>query len=250
MKLICSIGIDLPRSVDRNETVPFHHDDRHTSREATVTPTETGTRPRVEGERELEILEATLEVLDEVGYDLLTMDAVATRAKASKATLYRRWKGKPELVVAAIMAHKGEPVGPGHRHPARRPARGVLRRSRRAQRPAGAVGALGRRHRDGPRPGVRRGLPARLHRPEGRVLARHLRAGPRARRGAPRRRPLGPRAGPRRDRPAPRLPARRHRHPRAHRPACSTRSSSRRRSTAPAPAPDTHSQVRPTVGPL
>lgn len=77
-----------------------------------MTPTETGTRPRVEGERELEILDATLEVLDEVGYDLLTMDAVATRAKASKATLYRRWKGKPELVVAAIMAHKGDSVVP------------------------------------------------------------------------------------------------------------------------------------------
>ena len=77
-----------------------------------MTPTETATRPRVEGERELEILEATLEVLDEVGYDLLTMDAVATRAKASKATLYRRWKGKPELVVAAIMAHKGDAVVP------------------------------------------------------------------------------------------------------------------------------------------
>ena len=77
-----------------------------------MTPTETGTRPRVEGERELQILEATLEVLDEVGYDLLTMDAVASRAKASKATLYRRWKGKPELVVAAIMALKGESVVP------------------------------------------------------------------------------------------------------------------------------------------
>jgi len=77
-----------------------------------VTPTETGTRPRVEGDRELEIFRATLEVLDEVGYDLLTMDAVASRAKASKATLYRRWNGKPELVVAAIMAHKGESVVP------------------------------------------------------------------------------------------------------------------------------------------
>ena len=77
-----------------------------------MTPIEAGTRPRVEGERELEILEATLLVLDEVGYDLLTMDAVATRAKASKATLYRRWKGKPELVVAAILAHKGESVVP------------------------------------------------------------------------------------------------------------------------------------------
>lgn len=77
-----------------------------------MTPTETGTRPRVEGERELEILEATLEVLGEVGYDLLTMDAVAACAKASKATLYRRWRSKPELVVAAIMAHKGETVVP------------------------------------------------------------------------------------------------------------------------------------------
>ncbi len=77
-----------------------------------MTPTETGTRPRVEGERELEIFDATLAILAEVGYDLLTMDAVATRAKASKATLYRRWKGKPELVVAAIMSRKGETVIP------------------------------------------------------------------------------------------------------------------------------------------
>lgn len=77
-----------------------------------MTPTETTTRPRVAGERELEILEATLVVLGEVGYDLLTMDAVAARAKASKATLYRRWNGKPELVVAAIMTHKGEAVVP------------------------------------------------------------------------------------------------------------------------------------------
>ncbi|WP_210502623.1 TetR/AcrR family transcriptional regulator [Nocardioides xinjiangensis] len=77
-----------------------------------MTPTETGTRPRVAGEREMEIYQATLQVLDEVGYDLLTMDAVATRAKASKATLYRRWKGKPELVVAAILAYKGESVVP------------------------------------------------------------------------------------------------------------------------------------------
>lgn len=77
-----------------------------------MTPTETGTRPRVAGERELEIFDATLAILAEVGYDLLTMDAVATRAKASKATLYRRWKGKPELVVAAIMSRKGETVIP------------------------------------------------------------------------------------------------------------------------------------------
>lgn len=70
------------------------------------TSPETGTRPRVEGDREQELLEATLEVLAEVGYDRLTMDAVASRAKASKATLYRKWDGKAALVIDALMAQK------------------------------------------------------------------------------------------------------------------------------------------------
>jgi len=64
-------------------------------------------RPRVEGEREAEILEATLDVLVDVGYDRLTLDAVASRARASKATLYRRWAGKVALVVDALAHHKG-----------------------------------------------------------------------------------------------------------------------------------------------
>ncbi len=47
-----------------------------------MTPAEAAThlRPRVEGDREREILDAALEVLAEVGYDRLTMDAVAQRA--------------------------------------------------------------------------------------------------------------------------------------------------------------------------
>ena len=76
-------------------------------------PTETGlVRPRVEGERELEVLEATLDVLADVGYDRLTMDAVATRAKASKATLYRRWNNKVSLVIDALLITKGAPEVP------------------------------------------------------------------------------------------------------------------------------------------
>lgn len=63
-------------------------------------------RPRIEGDREQEIFEAALAVLGEVGYDRLTMDAVATAAKASKATLYRRWDGKSDLVVDALVHHK------------------------------------------------------------------------------------------------------------------------------------------------
>lgn len=63
-------------------------------------------RPRVEGERETEILTAALDTLVEVGYDRLTMDAVAVRARASKATLYRRWESKQALVVDALRSSK------------------------------------------------------------------------------------------------------------------------------------------------
>lgn len=66
------------------------------------TQVEPHSRPRVEGPREAEILEAALAVLAEVGYDRLTMDAVAQKAKASKATLYRRWNGKVQLVIDAL----------------------------------------------------------------------------------------------------------------------------------------------------
>src|SRR4051794_29114858 len=62
-------------------------------------------RPRIEGDREVEILDAALEVLADVGYDRLTMDAVAQRARASKATLYRRWNGKVSLVIDALHHH-------------------------------------------------------------------------------------------------------------------------------------------------
>jgi AcrR family transcriptional regulator len=67
-------------------------------------------RPRIEGGREDEILDATVTVVAELGYDRLTMDAVATAAKASKATLYRRWSTKAELVVDAISRAKGCPI--------------------------------------------------------------------------------------------------------------------------------------------
>ena len=65
-----------------------------------------GTRPRVEGERESEILDAALALLARVGYDRMTMDAVAAEAKAGKATLYRRWSTKASLVVDALLRSK------------------------------------------------------------------------------------------------------------------------------------------------
>ena len=66
-------------------------------------------RPRVEGDREADILDATLRLLATAGYDRLTMDGVATAAKASKATLYRRWTTKAELVIDALMRARGAP---------------------------------------------------------------------------------------------------------------------------------------------
>jgi AcrR family transcriptional regulator len=56
--------------------------------------------------RDPEILDAALEVLAESGYDGMTIDMVATRAKAGKATLYRRWASKGELVIEAVACMK------------------------------------------------------------------------------------------------------------------------------------------------
>lgn len=52
--------------------------------------------------REVELLDVTLALLQENGYDRLTVDAVAATARASKATVYRRWPSKAELVLAAF----------------------------------------------------------------------------------------------------------------------------------------------------
>ena len=56
--------------------------------------------------RDPEILDAALDVLSESGYDGMTIDMVAARAKAGKATLYRRWASKGELVIDAIACMK------------------------------------------------------------------------------------------------------------------------------------------------
>jgi AcrR family transcriptional regulator len=58
-------------------------------------------RPRSE-ERGQAILDAALELITEVGYDRLSMDALADRAHASKATIYRHWSCKAEVVAAAV----------------------------------------------------------------------------------------------------------------------------------------------------
>jgi AcrR family transcriptional regulator len=63
----------------------------------------------LDSSRDPVLREAALAVLAEVGYDRLTMDAVAARARAGKTTIYRRWQGKAELVVDALNSLKGVP---------------------------------------------------------------------------------------------------------------------------------------------
>ncbi len=58
-------------------------------------------RPRSE-EAHRAILDATLQLLAEVGFSALTVEGVATRAGVGKATIYRRWSSKLPLVVEAF----------------------------------------------------------------------------------------------------------------------------------------------------
>src|SRR5690348_3843840 len=54
------------------------------------------------------ILDATISLLSEGGYDALTMEKVAARAGVGKATVYRRWGSKVDLAVDALRASIAE----------------------------------------------------------------------------------------------------------------------------------------------
>ena len=52
------------------------------------------------------LLDAAWAELQEAGYSSLTMEAVADRAGTSRAVLYRRWRNRAEMVIAAIRRHR------------------------------------------------------------------------------------------------------------------------------------------------
>lgn len=58
------------------------------------------------------ILQATLELLAEVGFETMSIDAIAARAGVGKTTIYRRYASKEELVADAIESVREEMVIP------------------------------------------------------------------------------------------------------------------------------------------
>jgi AcrR family transcriptional regulator len=54
------------------------------------------------------LLAVTLRLLQQHGYERLTVEAVAASARASKRTVYRRWPSKAELVLAAFIEGIGQ----------------------------------------------------------------------------------------------------------------------------------------------
>lgn len=58
--------------------------------------------------RDAAILDAALALVAEVGYLGLTVDALAARAGTSKATIYRRWTNKHQVVVAAVGRYRAQ----------------------------------------------------------------------------------------------------------------------------------------------
>ena len=61
-------------------------------------------RPRDE-KRDEAIQSAAIELMQEIGYERCTIEAIAAKAHASKATIYRRWKNKQEFLVSAVTRH-------------------------------------------------------------------------------------------------------------------------------------------------
>ena len=64
-------------------------------------------RPR-DGRIDAAVLRATVELLESGGYLQLSIAAIAERAGTTKPAIYRRWAGRPRLVLAALGRRLGE----------------------------------------------------------------------------------------------------------------------------------------------
>ncbi|NER80858.1 MAG: TetR/AcrR family transcriptional regulator [Leptolyngbya sp. SIO1D8] len=64
-------------------------------------------RPRSKASHQA-MLKATLELLAEVGFEAMSIEAIAARARVGKTTIYRRYRSKDELVADAIESIREE----------------------------------------------------------------------------------------------------------------------------------------------
>ncbi|KXO99163.1 TetR/AcrR family transcriptional regulator [Tsukamurella pseudospumae] len=74
-------------------------------------PTSSPGRPR-SAATERAIVDATLSELEAVGYQALTIEAVARRAGVGRPTIYRRWPDRDALVVGALTATVPQAAAP------------------------------------------------------------------------------------------------------------------------------------------
>jgi AcrR family transcriptional regulator len=109
----CDVGQDLADDTPRSDTPPAAPDasdpdagDPDAADGKDVDGKDTARRPgRPRSERaEQAILQATIEAIGERGIDGVHCEDVASRAGVGKATLYRRWPGKEDLLIAAFAA--------------------------------------------------------------------------------------------------------------------------------------------------
>ena len=68
-------------------------------------------RPRSKASHQA-MLKAALELLSEVGFETMSIEAIATRAGVGKTTIYRRYSSKDELVADAIESIREEELIP------------------------------------------------------------------------------------------------------------------------------------------
>jgi AcrR family transcriptional regulator len=68
-------------------------------------------RPR-SAEAHRAILDSTLALLAELGFERMSIEAIAAHAGVGKTTIYRRWKTKEDLVADALSSVKAAPAAP------------------------------------------------------------------------------------------------------------------------------------------
>lgn len=78
---------------------------------ATIADERPSGRPR-SAEAHRAILDATLTLLGELGFERMSIEAIAAHAGVGKTTIYRRWKTKEDLVADALSSVKATPVVP------------------------------------------------------------------------------------------------------------------------------------------